>query len=314
MMRRVWYWVMGCVAVVLLFAPFFAPYSEDQQNRLRTEEKPTPIGLQHGWPVVEEDGQVYRLQFMARDQGRHLWSVPEPGRLFLLGTDEYGRDVFSRFLYGGRVSLAGGLLATSLALVLACALGATAGLQGGWADEALMRASELFLSLPWLYLLLALRAVLPLQISRGWTFGLVVTVIALSGWAKPARLIRGMVLSAKERPYVQVARAMGAGNVYLFAYHIVPQLKGLLRAQALLILPQFVLADIALSFLGLGAGEPAASWGGMLAGLRHFATLESHWGHVAAAILMILFFLGMQSLATEPGEETEQRHREPYNS
>jgi peptide/nickel transport system permease protein len=284
---------MLCAAVILLCAPFFAPYSEDEQNRSRAQENPTHIHIRGARPVIIEGGQTYPIRFFTNG---HFFGISTPARIFLFGSDEYGRDVFSRFLFGGRVSVAGGIVATLLALTLGLSIGAAAGLGFRWLDELLMRTTELFLSLPWLYLLLALRAILPLQLSTTAAFWLVTAVIALSGWPRPARLIRGMVLSAKERPYVQVARSLGASPSYLFRHHILPQLRGLLWAQALLILPQFVLADMALSFLGLGAGEPSASWGGMLAALRHFSVLESHIGHWAPALLMVCFFLGMQLL------------------
>ena len=278
-MRHAARWLIGCMAAVLLIAPFFAPYGEEEQHRSRAQEAPA-------W---------------------HRVKGTEPGRTFLLGTDEYGRDIFSRFLYGGRLSLGGGLAATLLALIIGLVLGGAAGLGGAWVDGALMRTSELFLSLPWLYLLLALRAILPLRLAPSGAFWLVVIVIGLAGWARPARLIRGMVLSAQQRPYVSVARAMGGGNVYIFVRHILPQLRGLLWAQALVIFPQFVLADMALSFLGFGAAEPTATWGGMVAGLRRFAVMESHWGRVAPVVLMMVFFIAIQMLAQDEGEDDQLR-------
>jgi len=272
-------WLIVGMAAALLLAPLFAPYGEEEQNRSRAQEAPS-------WQRVPGT---------------------EPARIFLLGTDEYGRDIFSRFLYGGRLSVAGGITATLLALSFGLAVGGAAGLGGGWLDATLMRTSELFLSLPWLYLLLALRAILPLRLSPSGAFWMMVTVIALAGWARPARLIRGMVLSAQDRPYVRMAQAMGAGKGYIFRQHILPQLRGVIWAQALVIFPQFVLADMALSFLGLGVAEPTASWGGMLAGLRHFAVLESHWGRVAPVVLMIVFFVLLQMPASDEPQGTQPR-------
>ena len=127
----------------------------------------------------------------------HLFGVEAPAQIFLAGTDNYGRDQFSRILYGGRISLAAGLLATGISLALGLLLGTISGFYGSWIDESLMRMVELFLVLPWLYLLLAVRAFLPLHISPVQTFFLLVAVIGSIGWARPARLVRGVVLSAR---------------------------------------------------------------------------------------------------------------------
>src|SRR6202021_4268307 len=116
--------------------------------------------------------------------------------------DPFGRDQFSRFLYGGQVSLLAGLLAAGLSVMFGVLIGAIAGFYGGWIDEALMRSGEIFLALPWLYLLFAVRAAMPLHISQSQVFLLLVSVWGLMGWARPARLVRGVALSAKERYFV----------------------------------------------------------------------------------------------------------------
>src|ERR1035438_5841469 len=118
-----------------------------------------------------------------------------------------------------------------------------------------MRLSELFLALPWLYLLFALRAFLPLAVSPLNAFFLVIVALATVGWARPARLVRGVVLSAKERDFVRAARGFGARDGYLLRRHIVPETRGVLLTQAAILVPQFVLAEITLSFLGLGIPE-----------------------------------------------------------
>ena len=144
------------------------------------------------------------------------------GAPFLLGTDGYGRDVFSRLLYGGQVSLATGLGAAFVSLFIGLGIGTVAGFYGGWADRILMRGGELFMALPWLYLLLAARAFLPLHIGAVEAFALLVLIIGGVGWVRPARLIRGVVLSARERGYVLAARGFGASDWYLVRRHILP--------------------------------------------------------------------------------------------
>jgi peptide/nickel transport system permease protein len=226
-----------------------------------------------------------------------MHSLDPPSRTHLLGTDEYGRDQFSRLLYGGRLPLASGLTATALTLSLACCLGTVAGYYGGGIDAVLMWFGELFLALPWVYLLLAVRAMLPLSVSPGGAFLMLITVVGIAGWARPARLIRGLVLSAKERPYVYVARSFGASDLYLITHHILPETYGTLLAQTTVLMPQYILADITLSFLGLGTGEPTATWGGMLASLRHIRILESHWGILSPIVVLAPLFFSFHVLA-----------------
>jgi peptide/nickel transport system permease protein len=214
-----------------------------------------------------------------------------------MGTDNYGRDVFSRLLYGSQVSLLAGLLATALSLGIGALLGIMAGYYGGWIDVVVMRCGELFLALPWLYLLFALRAFLPLHINSGQAFLLVIAVIGTIGWARPARLIRGVVLSGKERHYVLAAQLSGGSDLYVMRRHILPQTWSILLTQAALLIPQYILAEVTLSFLGLGVGEPAPSWGNMLATLQQYSVLVSYWWMWAPGLAVIPVFLGYLLLA-----------------
>ena len=208
-----------------------------------------------------------------------------------MGTDGYGRDQFSRFLYGGQISLLAGLLAAALSVSLGILVGSLAGFYGGWIDELLMRGSEIFLALPWLYLLFAVRAALPLHIAEWQVFLLLVAVMGLIGWARPARLIRGVVLSAKERKFVVAARGFGASDTHLLFKHVLPQTYGVVLTQIALLIPQYVLAEVTLSFLGLGVGEPMASWGTLLSSLQQYYILSSYWWMFLPALLLIPLFL-----------------------
>ncbi len=214
-----------------------------------------------------------------------------PGAAHWLGTDEFGRDQFSRLLYGGRVSLFAGVFATALTLAAGLALGGLAGYFGGVMDEIIMRGAELFLSMPWLYLLLGVRAFLPLSLGPLHSFLLITAIIGLLGWARPARLVRGLVLSGRELPYVLAARGFGAGPWYLFRRHLLPLLWPVLRTQAVVLTPRYVLAEVSLSFLGLGVGEPIPSWGQQIATLRQLAALEAHpWAGLGPALILLTLF------------------------
>jgi peptide/nickel transport system permease protein len=185
-------------------------------------------------------------------------------------------------------------------LALSCSLliGSLAGFFGGWTDDLLMRVAELFLALPWLYLLFAIRAFLPLAVSPVQAFFVVVVLIGTVGWARPARLIRGVVLSAKERDYVRAARGFGASNFYLLRRHILPQTLSVVLTQAAILVPQYVLAEVTLSFLGLGVPEPAPSWGNILSSLQQYSVLSSYWWMFLPSVAIVCFFLGYLALAS----------------
>jgi peptide/nickel transport system permease protein len=220
-----------------------------------------------------------------------------------MGTDGYGRDLFSRILYGGQISLFAGLVATLLTLALGMSLGTLAGFYGSWLDAAVMRCVDIFLALPWLYLLLALRAFLPLHVGPVEAFLMLVAVIGTVGWARPARLIRGVVLSAKERSHILAARSFGAANFYLLRRHIFPETRDVVLTQAALLIPQYILAEVTLSFLGLGVGEPVPSWGSMLTSLQQYHVLVSKWWMFFPGLVLILVFLsyGLMSNALQQG-------------
>jgi peptide/nickel transport system permease protein len=168
-----------------------------------------------------------------------------------------------------------------------------------------MRFAELFLALPWLYLLFALRAFLPLVVGPLEAFFLIIAVIGAVGWARPGRLVRGVVLSAKERDFVRAARGFGASNGYLLRRHILPETSSVLLTQAAILIPQYVLAEMTLSFLGLGVPEPASSWGNLLSSLQQYSVLVSYWWMYLPALIMVPFFLGYLGLASSLQERGE---------
>jgi len=314
--------LLAILHLPIAFAGFFAPYSFAEQDRERPFAPPSRIhffdfeGRFHARPFIYglkddpnnfgsylvDSGRMYPMHFFIAGSSYrliglipsdlHLFEVEGPGRIFLMGTDGYGRDQFTRFFYGGQISLAAGLVAAAFSLLVGAVVGAFAGFHGKWIDNLVMRGGDIFLALPWLYLLFAVRAALPLHIAQWQVFLLLVAVIGLIGWARPARLIRGVVLSARERNFVAAARGFGASDFYLLRRHILPQTYGVVLTQLTLLIPQYILAEVTLTFLGLGVGEPMPSWGSLLSVLQGYYVLSSYWWMFLPAVLLIPLFLG----------------------
>ena len=322
-----WLIILCLLHGIVFSAGFFAPYDPAEQDRTNPYLPPMRLHFLdmqrhlHWWPFVyslklragtfdqyEEDiSAPVALRFVVNGaRYRLLGFLPcrlhafgiDNGRIYLLGSDAYGRDQLSRILYGGQVSLLAGLLGAGITLLIGTFIGALAGYYGGWRDEALMRIAELFLALPWLYLLFALRAFLPLAVGPLQGFFLIVIVLATVGWARPARLVRGVVLSAKKRDFVRAARGFGATDPYLLRRHILPETSSVLLTQAAILIPQYVLAEMTLSFLGLGVPEPMPSWGNLLSSLQQYSVLVSYWWMYLPAVVMVPFFLGYLGLAS----------------
>jgi peptide/nickel transport system permease protein len=220
-----------------------------------------------------------------------------PSRNHWLGTDGLGRDEFARLVRGTRVSISAGLLASAIALTLGLLSGGIAGYYGGWRDELIARTMELFQSLPWFYLVLAVRAFLPLTLPETSALLAIAMIAGFTGWPRPSRLIRGIVLSERQRDYVVAARAFGAGGIYLIRRHILPATSGVVLVQTVLMIPQFILAEVTLSFLGLGVGEPSPSLGTMLSALRNLHVMTAYPWMLAPAAVLILLTACFQILA-----------------
>ena len=331
---RLWLLILCALHGLILCAGFFAPYDPIQQDRKNPYLPPMRMhfvdtsGRLHLRPFVYEvqprpgtfdqyvedttqqrplkffvTGDRYRLLGLFQSRF-HLFSAGSD-RVYLLGTDAFGRDQLSRLLFGGQISLLAGLLGAGLTLLIGWCVGAVAGYFGGWRDDVLMRLAELFLALPWLYLLFAIRAFLPLTVNPLHAFFLIVAVLAGVGWARPARLVRGIVLSARERDFVRAARGFGASNFYLLRRHILPEAASVLLTQAAILIPQFVLAEMTLSFLGLGVPEPVPSWGNLLSNLQQYSVLVSYWWMYLPALAMVPFFLGYLGLASALQERAD---------
>lgn len=204
---------------------------------------------------------------------RHLLTSPTGG-FFLLGTDALGRDIVSRLMHGSRISLTVGILGASITFFLGLLIGGIAGYAGGVVDNVLMRLAEVVISIPGIYLLFALRAAFPPNLTSTQVYLLIVVILSGIGWAGLSRIIRGLVLSIKEEDFVMSARTMGLSSLKIIRKHILPNTLSFVIVQVTLSIPGFILGESALSVLGLGITEPQSSWGLMLSVARNYRVVN----------------------------------------
>jgi peptide/nickel transport system permease protein len=205
----------------------------------------------------------------------HLYGVEPPSRVLLFGSDSFGRDVLSRLLYGAQISLTVGIVGIAISFTLGLLLGGVAGYFGGFVDTVIMRVTELLLSIPSLYLIIALRAVFPMDLPSHQVYLGIVAILAFIGWAGLARVIRGLVLSMRKSDYVTAAEALGFSRMRVIARHVLPNTMSYVIVAATLSIPGYILGEVVLSFLGVGVQEPSASWGNMLNQARSIRALTT---------------------------------------
>jgi peptide/nickel transport system permease protein len=246
-----------------------------------------PVTRQQVW-LEDAEGPRYPIQFFVRRPNQpytilglwrsdlRLFGVEEPGRIFLWGTNNLGKDVFSRVIYGGQVSLTIGVLAVWVSLILGMVLGVIAGFYGGLVDDFIMRLVEVFDAIPGIFLLIVLATLLKdprnplaqlfgLQMTSAQTFLMIVVVLGFVGWGGLARTIRSLVLSLREMDYAAAAKALGASETRVMFRHLLPGTASYVMVVLTLAIPGFILAETGLSFLGLGPSElDSASWGILL--------------------------------------------------
>jgi ABC-type dipeptide/oligopeptide/nickel transport system permease subunit len=233
------------------------------------------------------------------EQFRDALSAP-PSARFPLGTDELGRDRFARLLYGTRVSLLLAPAAALLSTVIAALIGGLAGYLGGRWERFMTSGIDLFLSLPWLFLLLTVRALLPLNTSPVMSVTITFLLLGCLGWATPARIIRAGTRTLINSDYLLQARASGISSVRLFWRHLLPNLRPILLAQFWVSVPVFILSEANLGLLGLGVSEPLPSWGTLLRELESYASvLQNPWMLVPAALLVAVVSCLQLLLRTE---------------
>jgi peptide/nickel transport system permease protein len=246
--------VLVIMVVLAIFAPVLAPYGPNEIDREITE----PAYVAHGF---------------APPSAEH-W----------LGTDELNRDMLSRVLWAGRISLIVGFLSVLIGAFIGIFIGALAGFYGNWLDTLLMRLADLFLSFPFLPTLILISAMLHQYKFEGDTtliqVSIIVSVLALLGWMDTARLVRGQFLSLLNRDFVTAARALGADGRRIMLVHLIPNSLAPIIVAASLNVGGFIIAESAISFLGVGVSPPTASWGSML------ASFQSYLRYSAIAVLI----------------------------
>jgi peptide/nickel transport system permease protein len=220
--------------------------------------------------------------------------------LFLLGGDSFGRDVFARLLYAARTSMLLALAATCGALLLGVAIGGIAGSSGGIVDEALSRLSDFVLVLPAIYVVLALRAVMPLVVPDGTVFLMMTGIFALVGWPLVARGVRAIVAAERASEHADAARALGAGRIRLLTRHLLPATRGYLLTQATLLMPAFILAEATMSYVGLGFSDRTPSWGSMLLDAANVAVLGDFPWVLAPAAAIFVVVLAVNLIVQAP--------------
>jgi len=255
---------------------------------------------------VPDHNDPQKLRFFCRGETYQFWNLfegsfhfvcpAEGGTMFLAGTDRLGRDMFSRIVYAARISLTIGLIGIALSFTLALILGGLAGYYGGWVDLVVQRITEILKSFPHLPLWLALSAALPVTWSPLLIYFGITLILALLDWPSLGRAVRSKLLSLREEDYAAAAAMMGATPARIIGRHLLPGFMSHLIASATLSIPSMILAETALSFLGLGLRPPITSWGVLLNEATDINVVAVNWWLMLPVVPVILVILAYQFL------------------
>jgi len=260
-------------------------YSFDEyRRRVWVEDHSRPVAVRFlvkGDPyklfgLVPADRHLFGLDRAEASGGTTTATSAVPVRLYLVGADSRGRDVFSRLLYGSRVSLTIGLAGVAATFVLGMLVGGISGYFVGKTDAVAMRVCEMIMMMPSFYLMLALRSALPPEMSSVQVYFLLVVIMSFIGWAGFARVVRGMVLSIRSQEYVLAAQAIGTGHLAIIVRHVLPNTLSYAIVALTLSIPGYILGESALSLLGLGIQDPQSSWGNMLSDAMSISDISFH--------------------------------------
>jgi peptide/nickel transport system permease protein len=293
------------LALVAAVGPWIAPYDPEFQYRRFPHAPPMPPRVIHAgslhmpfvYPVTLEN----RLSQQYAEDRRQPQPLPwladrDAPPAFLLGADSFGRDLLSRVLYGARVSISLALVSILGALTMGTLLGGIAGYRGGWIDEVVMRAADFIIVLPIIYVVLVLRAALPLVLQPAEIFLLMAAIFALVGWPFVARGVRNLIASEREREYVTAAHSLGASGARVLCRHLLPACGGYLLVQAIILLPAFILAEATLSYVGLGFPEHIATWGTMLTDAANVNSISRFPWTLTPAVAIFLVVLSANTI------------------
>ena len=258
------------------------------------------------WNYVEDRETPQKLRFFCSGESYEFWGLikgsfhfvcpPEEGSFFLLGADRLGRDVFSRLVYGARLSLTVGLIGIVISLTIGMTLGGMAGYFGGWVDSVVQRMIEVIRSLPELPIWLALSAAVPATWSPVSVFLMISIILGLLDWPGLARAVRSKLLALREEDFVRAAELVGAKPSRVIRKHLLPNFMSHIVVSASLSIPAMILGETALSFLGLGLRPPATSWGVMLNEAQNLTVVEFYPWVASAMVPVMLVVLAFNFL------------------
>ncbi|MBK8021507.1 MAG: ABC transporter permease [Chloroflexi bacterium] len=310
--------LLGLLYLVAFSYEFWTPYDPLTKHAGFVNTPPTPIrfvdsegnfrgpfvyGLKYELNMdtfervfVEDVTQIYPIQFFASGDRYRFWGVLEgnlhfftagEGKVFLLGTDELGQDVFSRIFAASRISLTVGLVGVFISFILGATLGGIAGYYGGIMDVAIMRLTEVLAAVPQIPLWIALATIVPLDWPSTRTYFAITVILSILSWTSLARQVRGKLLELREQDYVTAAKIAGASDLRVIFDHLLPAYISILIVNMTLAIPGMILGETALSFLGLGIRPPALSWGTLLQGAQNISNIALRPWMLTPALFVI---------------------------